>query len=276
MSQSRPLMLGLYYPSDSLLHRLDARAKLLPLAFLMILSLFSDSIVFSLLMLTFLAGALLFSRLPISMIVGSLKPLIWLIGLTSIFHLLFSGRESEALFELFGLTIRSGAVDAAVFYSLRLTLFVALALVVTLTCDPSDLAAAAGQLLRPLERLRFPVYEMTVIIFMAMRLIPVLLEEYQTIKNAQMMRGVDFSGSWAGRVRKSVCVILPLFLAAVERAETLALAMAARGGRGWTGFKRKSTTPRPTFYSRSRFGLAEMSFTAAATGLIMAAFWSTS
>ena len=244
MISTAPLLLGHYYPLDSFLHRLDARAKLVPVLAVMVLGLMTDSALFYLAVLAALIGGLLLSKVKPGIIARNFQPILILVAITFAYHLIFSGRDSRPVFEIFGLPVRSESLALATFYSLRLLLFVSVVFLVTLTSSPSDLAEAVTRLLRPLKKLRVPVDDIGLILFIAIRFIPVLHQEFLAVRNAQIIRGVDFSGGLLSRARKTVTIVIPVLVAAISRADELALAMEARGYR--------SGAPR-TFFTRTRF-----------------------
>ncbi|MEE8577200.1 MAG: energy-coupling factor transporter transmembrane component T, partial [candidate division Zixibacteria bacterium] len=139
MFQSTPILLGQYRPLDSFLHRLDARAKIVPITVVLILAVLTQSLIFYLTVLLALVAGLVFSGVGSKTLINNLKPVLILVGITCLYHLFFSARDSEILVSLWGVDIRSGAVDMAVFYSLRLTIFISIAFLVTLTNSPSEL-----------------------------------------------------------------------------------------------------------------------------------------
>jgi energy-coupling factor transport system permease protein len=263
MFQSCPILLGQYRPLDSYLHQLDARAKIVPVTLVLILALLTDSSLFYLTILTFLVGSLLGSGVAPATLVKNFKPILILVLITVFYHIFFSGRETTVLIDLFGFEITSGALRTAGYYSLRLILFIAVAFLITLTSSPSDLADAFAKSLKPLQKIHMPVHDLALILFLAIRFIPVLYEEFATIRNAQMIRGVRFSGSLFNRLKKTVYIIIPVFVAAIQRADELALAIQARG----YGSARDRT-----FYSRSHFGQKEWLFVFATSILIVATY----
>ena len=256
-------MLGQYRPLNSYLHRLDARAKLLPILLVLTLALLTDSILFYGVIMVSLVAALLTSGIRPRDLMANFRPIILLVALTSAYHLVFSGHGSEALIDLFGWSITTEAAWLAGFYSIRLLLFVSVAFLMTLTNSPSELAEAFSASLRPLAKLRLPVMELSMILFMAIRFIPVLYEEFTAIRQAQMIRGVDFSGTVLSRLKKSTFIIIPVFVAAIHRADDIAQAMEARGYR--CGRARTS-------YLSSHFGRSESLFCVGAVLLVLVAF----
>lgn len=256
-------MLGQYRPLDSYLHRLDARSKIIPITLVLILSLFADSILFYLIILAALILALLLSGVRPSVLAANLRAVLILVVITALYHLLFSSRDSAVIFQFHWIRITEGAVQSAAFFSARLVLFISVAFLVTLTNSPSDLAEAFVKLLRPLSWIKVPIQDLAMIVFIAIRFIPILYEEFKAIRNAQIMRGVDFGGSLISRMRKSIVIVIPVFVSALQRADDLALAIESRGYRA---------SPKRTMYSRSRFGLQEWLFATGTSILIVLLF----
>lgn len=266
MLSSPPILLGQYRPLDSFLHRLDARAKLAPVLLVLVLSLLTTSLTFSVVLLFALIAGLAASRVGWRTIGRNMLPLAPLVIVTIGFHLLFPPREEMASFWLFGWEIDGNGLSRGIYFSLRLLLFVSIAFLVTLTTSPSDLAEALVKILSPLRKIGIPVNDLGLILFVALRFIPVLYEEFVIIRNAQMLRGVQFEGKLVTKVRRSGAILIPVFLAALNRADELALAIQARGYR--------SDAPR-TLYSRSRLGWSELVFVVAACGVILTLFVAT-
>ncbi|MGH8015411.1 MAG: energy-coupling factor transporter transmembrane component T family protein [Candidatus Zixiibacteriota bacterium] len=264
MSRSGVILLGQYRPIDSYLHRLDTRAKMIPVFLILILALFTDSYFFYLGILALLVMALIYSGVSRETILLSFKPMLWLVGVTVLYHLIFSGQGTKILLDIFGYKLTLGAVNEAAFYSLRLILFVSMAFLVTLTSSPSDIGDAFAKTVRPLRRFKVPVEDISLILFMAIRFIPVLYEEFVIIKNAQKLRGVDFSGSITNRLQKSAAIIVPVFVAAIGRADELAQAIEVRG---------YGKAVERTFYSHSNFGVNEIGFASICLIVIGALFY---
>ncbi len=229
---------------DSFLHRLDARAKLLPVLLVMILGLLTDSPVFYLTLLTALLLSLLLSGITAGTLARNLKPILVLVGITFLYHVIFSGKDGEAALDIFGFAITYDGLGMASFFSMRLMLFVVIAFLVTLTNSPSELAEALTSLLSPLERIGVPVGDLGLILFIAIRFIPILYGEFVAVRNAQIIRGVDFSGSFVNRIRKTAAILIPVLVGAIGRADELAMAMEARGYR---------SGKRRTFFKQSTF-----------------------
>jgi energy-coupling factor transport system permease protein len=229
MNQTGPVLLGQYRPIDSFLHRLDARAKLLPVLLVLVLALMTLSMLFYALILAILIVSLLAAGIGAKALLRNFQPMILLVVITSLYHLVFSGHGTEVQFTVLGWGVRSGAVQSAMFYSLRLILFISVAFLITLTNSPSDLAEAFTNLLRPLRYFKVPVNDLGLIVFTAIRFIPILYEEFLAIRSAQTIRGVDFSGPFVTRLKRTTYLLIPVFVAAIGRADELALAIEARG-----------------------------------------------
>ena len=266
MVSSSPMLLGQYRPLDSFLHRLDVRSKLVPVLLVMVLGLLTDSLFFYIFSLVVLISGLAFSGVSVAAIGRSFKPIMILVVITFAYHIIFTGQDGEPLVELFGFTITELNLSRAAFFSTRLLLFVSVVFLVTLTSSPSELAEALARILRPLERIRIPADDLGLVLFIAIRFIPILTQEFQAIRDAQVIRGVNFSGSLVNRVRRIVTVIIPVLVAAIARADELALAMEARGYRG--GRCR-------TFYTHVRFDQSAWAFALGSSLLLGLAFYIT-
>jgi energy-coupling factor transport system permease protein len=266
MTTTTGIMLGQYRPLDSLLHRLDSRSKMIPVTLVLILSLFTQSAWFYIILMGGLIVALLSSGVGVSTVARGLRPILILVGITILYHIIFAERGGEVYFSIWGWELTEVAVNRAAFFSLRLLLFTSIAFLVTLTSSPSELAEGITRLLSPLSYLRLPVAEIGMIVFIAIRFIPVLYEEFRSIRNAQLIRGMDFRGSLIERIRKTTAIIIPVFMAAVQRADELALAMEARGYDGRVA---------RTIYSRSRFGTAEWAFMIGVAAAVVTLWWTT-
>jgi len=235
---------------------------LAPVVLVMVLCLLTGSLAFYVAILALLVISLVASGVGLRAILRNLSPVLMLVAITFVYHIIFTDRQSGALVDVFGFTITAGGVSKAAFFSLRLLLFVTMAFLVTLTSSPSELAEAMVRLLRPLEKIRVPATELGLILFIAIRFIPILYEEFIAIRNAQAMRGVEFDGGLIKRTKKVGAIVIPVLVSAISRADELALAMEARGYR--------SRRPR-TFYSKSRFDLTAWLFligSSAATFLV--------
>ncbi len=255
MNQSQPIFLGHFCPLDSLVHRLDARAKMTAALAMMALVLMAKSIIVYLLLAGGLLLALRLSGVEAASFLRNLKPVAWLVLVTVAFHLLFAEKTEPYLVDLAFLKISSSSLYSATFFSIRLIIFVLISFAFTLTTSPSDIADGFSRMIRPLRRFSFPVDDLSLILFMAMRFIPVLYEEFHAIRNAQILRGADFSGPYRNRIKAATALIVPLLVLSVNRADELAMAISARGYRRFDN----SETIR-TLYVTSRFSLPEVMF----------------
>ena len=266
MIDSSQVLLGQYRPLDSFLHRLDTRAKIVPVILVLILALFTKSYLFYLSAFAILIAALLHSGITKKVLIDRFKPIFWLVAFTLIFHLIFSGESTGVILKIFSYELTEGALHYGVFYSLRLVLFVSIVFLITLTSSPSELADSLAKTMKPLKKIRLPVDDISLILFIAIRFIPVLYEEFKTIKNAQILRGANFGGSLFNRLRKSSSIVIPIFVATAGRADELAQAIENRGYG-----KQQSKT----YYSLKNFGLNETAFAIISVGLLLALFYIT-
>jgi len=231
------ITMGQYYPVDSVVHRLDPRMKLI-LAILFIVAVFmAHSFVGYLLLLAFLVFACKMSNVPFRLLLKGLRPLRMIIIITFLLNLFFTpGEDLWVSFWIIRI-YREGFMQA-LFYSLRLVFLVAGTSLLTLTTSPIALSDGIETLLSPLRVIHFPAHELAMMMTIALRFIPTLLEETDKIMKAQMARGADFeSGNLMVRAKAMVPLLVPLFVSAFRRAGDLAMAMESRcyhGGEGRT------------------------------------------
>ncbi len=231
------ITLGQYYPIKSPVHALDPRVKILLLiAYITGVFLVPDLTGF-IIVLLYLALACRLSRLPFRLLVKSLKPLRMILIFTFILNLFFTGGETPLLNLGFATLTKEGLLNA-LRYSLRLVFLVLGSSMLTLTTAPVVLTDGLERLLSPLKVIHFPAHEMAMMMTIALRFIPTLLEEADKIMKAQSARGADFeSGKLFERAKAMVPLLVPLFVSAFRRAGDLAMAMEARcyhGGEGRT------------------------------------------
>ena len=231
------ITLGQFVPGDSAVHRLDPRTKILAMIAYIVLVFLVQSMAAFAVPFLFVALALLLSGVPLSYVGSSLKPMRWLIAFMFLINLFFTQGE-RVLFSWWIVRVTAEGVRQAVFISLRLILLVAGTSLLTLTTSPIALTDGLERLLKPLARIRFPAHELAMMMTIALRFIPTLLEETDRIRKAQMARGADFeSGGLIARARAMVPILVPLFVSAFRRADELAMAMESRcyhGGEGRT------------------------------------------
>ncbi|MCM3790954.1 energy-coupling factor transporter transmembrane protein EcfT [Domibacillus indicus] len=229
------MILGRYLPGDSVVHRMDPRAKLLFIfGFVLIVFLANNVLTYALLSL-FTLVVILLSNVRIAFLIAGLKPVIFLILFTFLIHVFFT-KEGEVLAQLGFLSIYKGGIIKGVFISLRFLLLIFVTSLLTLTTPPISVTDGIESLFGPLKRVKVPVHELALMISISLRFIPTLLDETDKIMKAQMARGADFtSGSVSSRVKAVIPLLIPLFVSAFKRAEELAVAMEARGYRGGEG-----------------------------------------
>ncbi len=233
------IMLGQFFPGQSILHRLDPRTKIILLFALMILIFTAEGWAAYLALTTLTAGLIFLSQVPPLTVLKSVKPLAWIILFTLLIHFVSHDGEVLAKFYVFKVT-REGIIYGAMI-SLRLVLLIVLSSLLTFTTSPLKLTDATEKLLSPLSKIGVPAHELAMMMTIAIRFVPTLLEETDKIIKAQKSRGLDFdSGGIVKRLRAMVPILVPLFLSSFRRAEDLAMAMEARcyrGGEGRTHMK---------------------------------------
>ena len=229
------ISIGQFYPGRSLLHRLDPRSKLVFVFFYVIFIFFANNAASLAWMGGFAILALLVSRIPPSVVWRGMKPIFWLLVLLAVMHLLLT-REGPVVAQWGWLTIYGEGVRQAVVTTLRLFFLILVSSLLTYTTRPMDLTFGMEKLCAPLKRLRGPVGGLSLMMSIALRFIPTLMEETDKIKKAQMARGADFeSRNLGSRIRSLLPLLVPLFVSSFQRAEELAMAMEARGYRGEAG-----------------------------------------
>lgn len=232
----KDMTLGQFFPGNSILHRLDARVKLL-LTVLYIVAIFlaKNELCFALLALSSVALVLL-SRLSLRVILKGLKPILFVLAFTMILNLFFT-KGDTLLFKFYFIEMYLEGVVRAVKMALRVVvLIVGTSVLLTYTTSPIVLTDAIESVLSPLKKLRIPVHDFAMMMTIALRFIPTLVEETDKIINAQKSRGADFdSGGLLKRARALVPVLIPLFVSSFNRADELAVAMECRCYRGDVG-----------------------------------------
>ena len=236
----RDITIGQYYPAKSILHRLDPRVKLVcTLLYLVSLFLFR-SVPGYIVATIFLAIIIKISTVPFSYIVRGPKPIVMLLVITVLFNL-FLTRDGEVLFHAWIFTITEGGLITAVYMAIRLIYLIIGSSLMTFTTTPNELTDGIEALLHPLNRIHVPVHEVAMMMSIALRFIPILLEETDKIMKAQIARGADLeSGNMIQKAKSMIPILVPLFVSAFRRANDLAMAMEARcyrGGEGRTKMK---------------------------------------
>ncbi|MCR5369205.1 MAG: energy-coupling factor transporter transmembrane protein EcfT [Clostridium sp.] len=240
----REITIGQYYPVDSVIHRLDPRTKLAG-TLLFIVALFcADNPAGYIIITLFLAAVVKLSRVPFSFIVRGLRAVLFLLLISVCFNLFLTG--GTVIWQFHFLKITEEGLRLSVFMALRLIYLVIGSSIMTLTTTPNQLTDGMEQGLRGLNRFHVPVHEIAMMMSIALRFIPILVEETDKIMKAQMARGADFeSGGFMQRIKNMIPLLVPLFVAAFRRATDLAMAMEARCYRGGAG----RTKMKPLHYS---------------------------
>ena len=222
------ITMGQYYPVDSFVHRLDPRMKII-LTILMIVAVFMvHSLVGYAIVLGFVYMTARMANVPFKMLMKGLRPLRLILILTFVLNLFFNSGET-ILFHWSFITLTTEGLSTAVHYTLRLGFLVLGTSLLTLTTSPVALADGIELLLSPFKRFHFPAHELAMMMTIALRFIPTLIEETDKIMKAQMARGADFeSGNLMARAKAMIPLLVPLFVSAFRRAGDLAMAMEAR------------------------------------------------
>ena len=235
----RDITIGQYYSTDSVLHRMDPRTKLLgTLVYLVSLFLF-DSLPVYALAAAFLLFVILLSRVPFSYMVKGLKPIMFFLVFTIVMNMFLV--KGEVIWTFWKLQVTREGLRQSVFMAARLIMLILGSNLMTLTTTPTRLTNAMEAVMKPLKLIKVPVHEIAMMMSIALRFIPILLDETDKIMKAQMARGADFeSGNLFKKAKSMIPVLVPLFISAFRRANDLAMAMEARcyhGGKGRTQMK---------------------------------------
>ena len=236
----RDITIGQYYPANSKLHRLDPRVKIVcTLAYL--ISLFLLQNIYGYIIATvFLVAVIGISKVPFKFIVKGLKPVIMLLMITVLFNL-FLTRTGDVIFSAWIIKITDEGLRTALLMAVRLIYLILGSSLMTFTTTPNALTDGIEKLLWPLRKIKVPVHEIAMMMSIALRFIPILLEETDKIMKAQLARGADLeSGNMIQKAKAMIPILVPLFVSAFRRANDLAMAMEARcyrGGEGRTKMK---------------------------------------
>ncbi|MFP3916247.1 energy-coupling factor transporter transmembrane protein EcfT [Lysinibacillus telephonicus] len=229
------MIFGRYIPGDSFVHRLDPRSKLIfVFAFIVIVFLANNAVTYAFI-LAFTLFVIFMSKIRLYFLINGLKPVIILLVFTFLIHILFT-REGDILFELGFFKVYEEGLRQGIFISIRFLVLVFMTSILTLTTSPISITDGIEVLLNPLKKLKMPVHELALMMSIALRFIPTLMDETDKIMKAQMARGSDLSaGPLKDRLKAVVPLLVPLFVSAFKRAEDLATAMEVRGYRGGEG-----------------------------------------
>jgi energy-coupling factor transport system permease protein len=229
------LIIGKYIPIESLIHRLDARAKLLTMFLFIFIVFFANNFITYGILFIFTIVTVFLSKVPLSFYLKGLKT-IWLLALFTFLLHVFTNKEGPLLYQFGWFEIHKEGVTQGIYISVRFFLLVSITTLLTLTTNPIEITDGLESLFHPFKKFGLPVHEMALMMSISLRFIPTLMEETEKIMKAQSSRGVDFSsGPIKERLKALVSLLVPLFIHSFKRAEDLAVAMEARGYQGGEG-----------------------------------------
>ena len=235
MFSLKDITLGQYVDNQSVIHRLDPRTKFVVMVLLMIPILCTQTIYSLFIVSAVCIMGILLAKLPAGMIVKNLRPFLWLFGITCIIHLFFTAGTSIPPFPIKGFNITFEGLERGLFFSFRFAIFITAAALFSLTTSPTELTDSVEDTFKPFRRIGLPAHELAMIMTIALRFIPTIVEEADRLRKAQLARGAHFYGGLIRRVKTLIPLTVPLFLSAFRRADELATAMDARCYRGGVG-----------------------------------------
>ena len=242
----KDITIGQYYPANSCIHKLDSTTKLVATIVFMVSLFVVNKFWPYLLVAAALVAVIKMSHIPLKYIMKGIKPLRWIILFTFVINIFFL--PGEVIWKFGFLTLTREGIRQAIFMSIRLIFLVVGTSLLTLTTSPIQLTDGIERALNPLKKIGMPVHELAMMMTIALRFIPTLLDETDKIMKAQMSRGADFeSSNIINRAKNLVPLLVPLFVSAFRRADELAMAMEARcyrGGEGRTRMKIPKITSR--------------------------------
>ena len=246
----KDITIGQHFPGNSVLHRCDPRLKLVAtIAYIVALFVAPNPLGLAL-SIALLAALYRVAKIPGKMILKSLKPIVPIILFTSVLNLFFVTGQGEPLVHFWIVNIYAEGIKYAILLSVRVCALIAGTSLLTYTTSPIVLTDAIESLLRPLAKVHFPVHELAMMMTIALRFIPTLIEETEKIMNAQKARGAMLdTGTFSQRIKALVPILIPLFISAFRRADELAMAMECRcyhGGEGRTRLKQLKFTAEDT------------------------------
>ena len=229
------MILGRYIPGDSIVHRLDPRSKLLSMMLLILIVFWANNSITNLILFIATGIFIALSGVSISFFIQGLKSMFFLIAFTTLFQFFFIS-SGNVIFEFWFVRITDYALQQAGIIFCRFVLIIFFSTLLTLTTMPLSLASAVEGLLSPLKKVKVPVHEIGLMLSMSLRFVPTLMDDTTRIMNAQKARGVDFDeGSIVQKVKALIPILIPLFATSLKRADSLAIAMEARGYQGGKG-----------------------------------------
>ena len=237
----KDITLGQYFPGNSFIHRLDPRTKLICTMIYIAMLFIAKSYITYAILLAFLIISVAVSKIKPTAMLKGLKPLTIIIVFTAVLNIFYT-KGGETLFSVWVFTVTTEGLKIAAFMVLRIMMLISGTFLVTYTTTPMSLTDGLELLMNPLKKIRVPVHEFAMMMSIALRFIPTLIEEADKITNAQKARGADFeTGKLSDRAKALLPLLVPLFVSAFRRADELAIAMEARcyhGGEGRTRMKK--------------------------------------
>lgn len=235
----KDITLGQFFPGNSIIHKADPRAKLILTVVYIVMLFVSNNLLSSVFAFAFSVLLVLLSRISIKTILKGLKPVLFILIFTFLINLFFTGGE-ETLFEFYAIKLYKEGIYRAFMMSIRIVLLITVtSLFLSYTTSPIMLTDAIEQLFSPLKKIKMPVHEFAMMMTIAMRFIPTLIEETDKIINSQKARGADFAeGGLIKKAKALIPVLVPLFVSSFRRADELAIAMESRCYRGGEGRQR--------------------------------------
>ncbi len=236
----KDITIGQYFPGNSIIHRLDARFKIIITIIFIIMLFVADGFASIIIGVIFMIMSYILTRIPVKLMFKSLRPVIPILFFTAVLNVFFY--EGDVIFHLWFIKITDEGVKNASFMLIRVISLIVGSSILTYTTSPVALTDAIERLMSPLKKFKFPVHEIAMMMTIALRFIPTLIEETDKIISAQKARGADFeNGNLKQRISAVIPVIIPLFVSAFKRAEELAIAMECRcyhGGEGRTRLRK--------------------------------------
>jgi len=229
MEIKKSITIGQYIPANSPIHHLDARMKLLSAIFFMVFVFLIENVWGYVILLVFLLVLILLSKIPFRYFINGLKPILMLIVFTVILQLFFTKSASKPLIDIYFIHVYREGLVAGLFIFLRLLILVFSSSILTLTSSPMQLTTSLEFILKPFSYIGLPTSEISMMMTIALRFIPTILEETDRLIKAQSARGADFEkGSVLKRVNNLIPILIPLFVSSFRRADDLAIAMESR------------------------------------------------
>ena len=232
----KDITLGQYFPGKTIIHRLDPRTKLLGTIAYIVALFLARSVLSYAILLVVLGGLIAVSKVGVKSILRGMRPIFIIIVITAILNLFFTPGAGEPVAKFWVITIYEEGIWAAAFMILRIAMLITCTFLLTYTTSPIMLTDGLEKLLSPLRLLRVPIHELAMMMSIALRFIPTLIEETDKIMSAQKARGADFdSGNLIRKAKALVPLLVPLFISAFRRADDLAVAMECRCYHGGSG-----------------------------------------